>query len=116
MELSKLELRNLEVNSCGPFVHSNYLIDGEEFSQEGPIKGRGDFLVNAALQRLELFPKDIKILDVGAYDGWVLNRIHSTGYTNLTGLEPRKSNIDRGVHLRSILGITDDVKHLQGTL
>lgn len=58
-----------------------------------------------------------EIFDIGSYDGWILNQIYTRGhFKNLTGIEPRRANIDRGLHLRKLLGIEDPAIHLCGTL
>jgi 2-polyprenyl-3-methyl-5-hydroxy-6-metoxy-1,4-benzoquinol methylase len=107
----------MAINSCGPFVHSHYKIEGEYFSQEGPLLGRAKFLVDSSLNTLKsLQLKQPKILDVGAYDGFVLNSISRCGYSNLVGIEPRIENIERGKVLRKLLGIQDETRHYAGTL
>lgn len=118
-ELDSVSLRNIEINSCGPFVHAHYEIDGVSLSQEGPLAGRADFLVECALQTLQRLNMDsaTEILDIGSYDGWILNQIYSQGgFKNLTGIEPRSANIQRGQDLRKILKIEDTARHLCGTL
>jgi SAM-dependent methyltransferase len=118
-EIDPSSFRNIEINSCGPFVHAHYEVDGITLSQEGPLAGRADFLANSALQALQTLNlnSNAKILDIGAYDGWILNQIYSRGrFENITGIEPRKANIDRGLHLRRILEIEDPARHLCGTL
>jgi SAM-dependent methyltransferase len=113
-----------EINSLGPFVHAHYTHPQfGEISQEGPLKGRADLLLESALSTLQGYMdstnksrEEISILDVGAYDGWILNRLYQLGFRNLTGIEPRKQNIERGIRIRELLGIQDNVKHFQGTL
>ena len=117
--LNAISLRNIEINSCGPFVHSHYQVDGLTVSQEGPLAGRADFLVNSALNALSILQikHDGQILDIGSYDGWILNQLYSRGgFVNLTGVEPRSTNIDRGYYLRNLLNIEDPARHLCGTL
>lgn len=105
------------INSCGPFVHSNYQIHGQYFSQEGPLKGRAKFLLDEALETLRgMNNLDSKVLDIGAYDGFILNSIYMEGWKNLVGLEPRIENIERGRTLRDVLGIKDETRHFVGTL
>jgi SAM-dependent methyltransferase len=112
--------KNIEINSCGPFVHSYYEINGEIFSQAGPLHGRAQFLIQTTreiLQRVKsLKAKNLRILDVGSYDGWVLNKLWHSGYKNLVGLEPRLGNIERGLAIRTVLGLEDGVRHYHGTL
>lgn len=120
MELTERSVKNIEINSCGPFVHSYYEIEGEIFTQAGPLHGRAKFLIQTSLEILERIPspkeKDLRILDVGCYDGWVLNKLWHSGYKNLVGLEPRLGNIERGLAVRTALGIEDGVRHYNGTL
>lgn len=118
-QLDSISLRNIEINSCGPFVHAHYEVDGIHLSHEGPLTGRADFLAEAALRALQTWNlgSRAEIIDIGAYDGWIINQIYIRGgYENLTGLEPRRSNIDRGQHLRKVLKIEDPALHLCGTL
>ncbi len=117
--LDAISFRNIEINSCGPFVHSHYEVDGFTVSQEGPLAGRAEFLVNYALSTLSnlQIEHDVQILDIGSYDGWILNQLYSRGgFVNLTGVEPRGANIDRGYYLRNLLNIEDPARHLCGTL
>lgn len=112
-------IRNIDINSCGPFVHAHYEVDGVTLSQEGPLAGRADFLVDSTLRALQALKIDLhaEILDIGSYDGWILNQIYTRGgYIKLTGVEPRQSNIERGLYLRKLLKIEDPAKHLFGTL
>jgi SAM-dependent methyltransferase len=118
-ELNVDLIRNIEINSCGPFVHAHYEVDGVTLSQEGPLAGRADFLVDSTLRALQALKIDLdaEILDIGSYDGWILNQIYTRGaYKNLTGIEPRQSNIERGLYLRKLLEVEDPAKHLLGTL
>lgn len=115
--------RIIRINSCGPFPHGHYEVDGMPLSHEGPLKGRADLLVDTAIRQLEelcredgLVREDVSILDVGAYDGWVANRLWHAGYRNITALEPREQNVSRGIRLRELLGIADGVHHLVGDL
>jgi SAM-dependent methyltransferase len=120
MELTQKSLKNIEINSCGPFVHSYYEIDGEIFTQAGPLDGRAKSLIQTSLEILERITvtekKDLRILDVGCYDGWILNRLWHSGYKNLVGLEPRLGNIERGLVVRTALGLEDGARHYHGTL
>lgn len=119
----QLNDRMVRINSCGPFPHGHYEVDGTSLSHEGPLKGRADLLVDTAIVQLEelcretgLSREDVSILDVGAYDGWVANRLWHAGYRNITALEPREQNVARGIRLRELLGIGDGVNHLVGDL
>lgn len=73
MELTERSLKNIEINSCGPFVHSYYEIEGEIFTQAGPLDGRAKSLIQTSIEILERITvtkeKDLRILDVGCYDG-----------------------------------------------
>jgi len=111
------------INSCGPFTHGYYSWNGIQISHEGPLIGRAQMLAAKAKQVLDdhqstnLSSKSsLRVLDVGSFDGWILNQLHSYGYTELVGLEPRLQNIERGIKLREILQIEDTAHHYQGTL
>lgn len=117
LHLTDLQNRNIAINSSGPFVHSSYVIDGEKLSHEGPLSGRADYLVSNAIKALATCkPGETRILDVGSYDGFILNKLHSAGFPHLVGLEPREENIARGEFLRRQLGLMDGVRHYAGTL
>lgn len=113
----------VSINACGPFPHGYYLVDGKKLSQEGPLEGRADFLVQNALDflknlslRLKLDRSELSILEVGSYDGWMSNQLWQAGFTNIVTLEPRKHNIERGKRVRKLLLIEDEVRHFKGTL
>lgn len=119
----KLNDRVIRINACGPYPHGHYEVDGMPLSHEGPLKGRADLLVDTAMAQLEVVSgesgiprKDLSILDVGAYDGWIANRLWHAGYRNITALEPREHNVSRGIRLRELLGISDGVNHHVGDL
>jgi len=117
LHLTDLQNRNIAINSSGPFVHSSYVIDGEKLSHEGPLSGRADYLVSTAIKALaSCKPESTRILDVGSYDGFILNKLHGAGFPHLVGLEPREENIARGEFLRRQLGLVDGVRHYSGTL
>ena len=112
-----------QLNACGPFPHSYYTIGGRKLSQEGPLSGRADFLVAEALTFLSSLSahigrdkRDLSILEIGSYDGWVSHQLFEHGYENIVTLEPRSHNIERGKRMRSLLGQSDGVLHLLGTL
>lgn len=120
MELTESDLKNIEINSCGPFVHSYYEIDGSNFTQAGPLQGRAKSLIQMSMEILERITstkaKNLRILDVGCYDGFILNKLWHAGYKNLVGLEPRLGNIERGLAVRTALGLQDGACHYHGTL
>lgn len=98
-------------------------IDGAELTHEGPLQGRAMRILQFAKDEIDnwvkekgIDKKDVSILDVGCFDGWVLNMLYKAGYQNLYGLEPRIQNINRGKHLRKILKTDDTAEHYIGTL
>jgi len=113
----------IEFNALGPFAHSHYKVNGVEVSHEGVLSGRADYLVDMADLRLQeighdlsVDPKKLKVLDVGANDGFVLHQLWERGYHNLTGLEPREHNVMRGRRVRDLLEIPDGVIHHVGSI
>ena len=96
---------------------------GEDLSygNEEALSGRGSFL--AAQVRSELltrFPleqiREMTIVDVGCYDGWLLCQLEDLPFAKLVGVEPRQKNIDKGNVIREILGIKTRCEFRQGAI
>jgi SAM-dependent methyltransferase len=114
----KINANWLTINSLGPYSHSNFIFQGKEFSHEGPLQGRENFLKKTAEKSLSEFQikngierKNIRILEIGSFDGAIANHLFHKGYTNITTIESRKINIKRGKLLRKVLKRQDGVKH-----
>lgn len=110
----------LDVNSLGPFNHTNFTFQGRKCSHEGVLAGREDFLKSLALSSLEKFEFDkakrrqtIRILEIGSYDGFISNYLFHQGFRKIITFEGRKENINKGKHLRKVLNEHDGVRHLR---
>lgn len=110
----------IDINALGPFAHSRYVVDGTVVSHESPLDGRADQLVATVDAAIAAFcPQDrfdLRILDVGCNDGYVLTRLGELGYRNLHGIEPREQTIERGKALRALLGIPEFASYTVGDL
>ena len=110
----------LRINSLGPYNHTNFTFQGKQCSHEGVLKGREDFLKNLALEKLRSFEieagknrKDIKVLEIGSFDGFISSFLYHRGYRRVITFEGRRKNIKKGKALRRILGQRDRVRHLK---
>jgi 2-polyprenyl-3-methyl-5-hydroxy-6-metoxy-1,4-benzoquinol methylase len=110
----------LRINSLGPYNHTNFTFQGKQCSHEGVLKGREDFLRNLALEKLRSFEietgknrKDIKVLEIGSFDGFISSFLYHRGYRRVITFEGRRRNIKKGKALRRILGQRDRVKHFK---
>lgn len=109
----------IQINSLGPYNHGAYKYDKKIFSHEGPLTGRSDYLLNEAIEKADIICKNIsksrsniRILEIGSYDGWLSSKLFAAGFKKITSIEPRAHNISRGYKLRKLLAIKDQVKHL----
>lgn len=106
------------INSLGPYNHSEFEYKGLIVSHEGPLAGREKFLKQSAYSELEriCFEKELKrneirILEIGSYNGSIANFLYNSGFRKITTFESRKHNIARGKALRKMLGQRDRVRH-----
>jgi len=110
----------LRINSLGPFNHTNFTFQGKECSHEGVLTGREDFLKKLALEKLRQcevntgkVAEDIKVLEIGSFDGFISSFLYHKGYQKIITFEGRRENIKKGKALRKILGQRDRVKHFK---
>jgi ubiquinone/menaquinone biosynthesis C-methylase UbiE len=112
------------LNSVGPFVMGvwqgpNSIKIGNEESMDGRCAVMAETL-KEELTRLSIAKQlnfsQTTVLDIGCHDGWVLNQISHLGFKELTGVEPRNKNIQKGIVVREELGIDDKVKFIEGNL
>lgn len=80
--------------------------------------GREEFLKQSAYSALEriCFEKElnrceIRILEIGSFNGSIANFLYHSGYRKITTIESRKHNIARGKALRKTLAQRDRCKH-----
>ncbi len=110
----------LHINSLGPYNHTNFTFQRKQCSHEGVLKGRENFLKNLALEKLRQFEieaginrKDIKVLEIGSFDGFISSFLYHRGYRRVITFEGRRNNIKKGKALRRILGQRDRVKNFK---
>lgn len=118
----KLKKESIElINSYGPFNHSVWRKGDLAVTHEEVLAGRADFLV-AKIRKIitDNFSTDeikkMSIVDIGCYDGYILQQLSDLPFKKMTGVEPRQKNIDKGKRIRKILGIQEKVNFKRNTL
>jgi len=119
MKLTKDEIEL--INSFGPFNHSVWKKDQIVVTQEEVLAGRADFLVSKIREIIlkNFSMADIKkmsIVDIGCYDGYILQQLTDLPFKKMVGIEPRQKNIDKGKSIRKILGIKEKIMFRKSTL
>ncbi|MBI3083498.1 MAG: methyltransferase domain-containing protein [Candidatus Omnitrophica bacterium] len=109
------------VNAYGPYHHAVWSAGGVAISHEERLSGRGEFLVDrireSLLKRFTLDEiKTFSILDVGCYDGWILQQLSELPFARLVGIEPREKNLMKGQKVRELLRIPSRVEFKVGDL
>ena len=105
------------INSLGPYNHFEFEYKGMIVSHEGSLAGREKFLKQRAYSELEIcFEKELKrneirILEIGSYNGSIANFLYNSGFRKITTFESRKHNIVRGKALLKMLGQRDRCRH-----
>lgn len=109
------------INSFGPFNHSVWKKDNIVVTQEEVLAGRADFLVSKIREiivnnfSIEEISK-MSIVDIGCYDGYILQQLTDLPFKKMVGVEPRQKNIDKGKAIRKILGIEEKILFKKSTL
>lgn len=98
------------INAYGPYNHARWTIPGVEVTGEEKLAGRGDFLVERIRESLlkHFEPEELRgfsIMDVGCYDGWILDQLSDLAFRRMVGIEPREKNVVKGQKIREILGL-----------
>ena len=118
----KLTSNDIEIiNSLGPYNHSVWRKGKIVVTQEEVIEGRADFLV---LKIREVITKNfsiaqirkMSIVDIGCYDGYILQQLADLPFKKMVGIEPRQKNIDKGKGIRKVLGIKEKIHFKRNTL
>ena len=109
------------INAHGPFNHSAWTAEDAIITNEERLSGRGDHLVKLIRKSiLDRFTHDevkkMSIADIGCYDGWILHQLSDLPFRRMVGIEPRQKNIDKGVFIRDILGISSRVEFQLGDM
>lgn len=102
----KIEL----INAYGPYNHAVWTSQGLAVSNEERLSGRVEMLVKKIRECiLENFTideiKELSIVDIGCYDGWVLHELSDLPFFKIVGIEPRETNIIKGKTIRKLLNI-----------
>jgi len=92
----KIHYQLVRCNKCGlvrsnPVAKSNILnklYKKSFFTYEEEIDNLTDTYISSVLPILKTLPKKARILEVGCGNGFMLNKIHKLGYTNVFGIEP----------------------------
>jgi SAM-dependent methyltransferase len=58
----------------------------------------------------------MSIVDIGCYDGWLLESLSDLPFGRMIGIEPRRENIERGRRVREILRIASRVEYQRGEI
>ena len=118
----KLTSNDIEkINSLGPYNHSVWRNGNIVITQEEVLQGRADFLVSKIR---EIITKNftlaqiqkMSIVDIGCYDGYILQQLTDLPFKKMVGIEPRKKNIDKGLGIRKILHIKEKIIFKRSTL
>jgi SAM-dependent methyltransferase len=109
------------INAAGPYNHGVWRGRGVVISAEGSITGRAQYLVDTirAVLTNRFTPEQLSamsIVDVGCYDGWVLEQLSDLPFSRMVGIEPRERNIDKGRTVREVLAIPSRVEYRVGAL
>lgn len=117
MKVSKNEIELL--NSYGPLNHGSWEGRGIRASNEEGLIGRADFLVKKIREIIKNNFKEsdirkMSIVDVGAYDGWILHQLSDLPFRSMVAVEPREKNIIKGKQIRKLLNIKTRVKFRKG--
>lgn len=115
-KMNKLSSEEIElINAYGPYDHAVWTSQGLTVSSEGRLSGRVELLAKKIRECiLKHFTMDeikkLSILDVGCYDGWILQKLSDLPFSKIVGIEPRESNIIKGKMIRKLLNIESKIK------
>jgi len=113
----KIEL----INAHGPYNHSVWTYQGLRISNEERLSGRVEFIAKKIRECiLSNFTmdeiKNMSIVDIGCYDGWILQDLSDLPFSKIIGIEPRESNITKGKMIREQLNIESEVEFKTGDI
>jgi 2-polyprenyl-3-methyl-5-hydroxy-6-metoxy-1,4-benzoquinol methylase len=110
----------IEINTYGPYKHGSWVKDSINSVQKiSGYEARSNYLLNSTPNFLkENFEEEklkaMSIIDVGCYDGWLIEKISSNlEIGRLVGVEPRMKNLRKGEVARSALGIQSKVEYIK---
>lgn len=117
-----LDQATIELANCyGPYVHGTWANDHLAIGDEKGIVGRSTLLASTIRKAIsEKYTIEqmhsITVVDVGCYDGWILCQLEDLPFARLIGIEPRIKNIEKGLAIRDILGISTRCEFRQGSI
>jgi SAM-dependent methyltransferase len=118
----RLSVGEIELlNANGPYNHAVWRGRGVAITAEEALAGRADQLIAlmraAILARFSLEAlKEKTIVDVGCYDGYLLQGLADLPFKRMVGYEPRQKNIDKGRAIREILRIPSRCAFVQADI
>ena len=103
------------INAYGPYNHSVWTYQGLRISNEERLSGRVELIAkNIRECILKYFTiaeiEKMSIVDVGCYDGWILQELNDLPFSEIVGIEPRESNITKAKTIRGLLNIKSKIK------
>ncbi len=113
----KIEL----INAHGPYNHSVWTYEGVTITNEERLAGRVDLIAKKIRESiLKNFTmaeiQEMSIVDIGCYDGWILQQLSDLPFAEIVGVEPRESNINKAKEIRELLGIQSRIRFEMGDI
>jgi len=121
-KMNKLSNKKIElINAYGPYNHAVWNSQGLKISNEERVSGRVELLAKkireCILKNFTLDEiKKLSIVDVGYYDGWILQELSDLPFSRIVGIEPRERNIIKGKMIRELLGIESKIEFRIGDI
>jgi hypothetical protein len=109
------------VNAYGPYTHGVWENGNIKVGGDNSLGSRSELLSASIMNYLtKVYTKEqiknLSLLDVGCYDGWLTHQISKLGFKRVIGLEARRKNIEKGKIVRKHLGIDCNVEFLEGDI
>jgi len=120
--MQKVNNKKIElINAYGPYNHAVWNSQGLKISNEERVSGRVELLAKkireCILKNFTLDEiKKLSIVDVGCYDGWILQELSDLSFSRIVGIEPRERNIIKGKMIRELLGIESKIEFRIGDI
>lgn len=117
MDLTAEECETL--NAYGPYGF--WRGRGVLVTHEESLTGRAEFIASTVRRALtDAFSadqmKEMRLVDIGCYDGWLLEQLADLPFKQFVGIEPRQRNIAKGEIVRRILRLPTKGEYRLGTL
>lgn len=112
------------LNQFGPWTIAPWRDQSNVVGDEESNSGRAEALRDLLFESISNWckqtgkpPSSLKVIDIAAYDGWLLNQVKREFNVSLiVGIEPRVKNINKGIAIREALGIADDIHYICSTI